>query len=172
MFVACLFIFVLFLSIFVHVWSFLLHFCLFLSFVVLFCSFLVMLCIGWIRFRVACVRHHRAPRVAYVGCIPPADMDEENENKLTSELVHLGILNPKRREKQGGSGWEGAVNRGDACPLPPPHPPTLFVQDMYTRLLSANLDFDSELQHVFWWEPDECRDSRVFHVDRVFLRLC
>ena len=43
---------------------------------------------------------------------------------------------------------------------------------MYTRLLSANLDFDSELQHVFWWEPDECRDSRVFHVDRVFLRLC
>ena len=46
------------------------------------------------------------------------------------------------------------------------------VQDMYTRLLSANLDFDSELQHVFWWEPDECRDSRVFHVDRVFLRLC
>ena len=46
------------------------------------------------------------------------------------------------------------------------------MQDMYTRLLSANLDFDSELQHVFWWEPDECRDSRVFHVDRVFLRLC
>ena len=42
---------------------------------------------------------------------------------------------------------------------------------MYTRLLSANLDFDSELQHVFCWEPDECRDSRVFHVDRVFLRL-
>ena len=46
------------------------------------------------------------------------------------------------------------------------------VQDMYTRLLLPNLDFDSELQHVFWWEPDECRDSRVFHVDRVFLRLC
>ena len=42
----------------------------------------------------------------------------------------------------------------------------------YTRLLSANLDFDSELLHVFWWEPDECRDSRVFHDDRVFLRLC
>ena len=37
-----------------------------------------------------------------------------------------------------------------------------MVQDMYTRLLSASLDFDSELQHVFWWEPDECRDSRVF----------
>ena len=48
----------------------------------------------------------------------------------------------------------------------------LAVQDMYTRLLSANLDFNSELQHVFCWEPDECRDSRVFHVDRVFLRLC
>ena len=46
------------------------------------------------------------------------------------------------------------------------------MQDTYTRLLSANLDFDSELQHVFWWELDECRDSRVFHVDRVFLRLC
>ena len=46
------------------------------------------------------------------------------------------------------------------------------MQDMYSRLLSANLDFDSELQHVFCWEPDECRDSRVFHVDRVFLRLC
>ena len=46
------------------------------------------------------------------------------------------------------------------------------MQDMYTRLLSANLDFDSELQHVFRWAPDECRDSRVFHVDRVFLRLC
>ena len=46
------------------------------------------------------------------------------------------------------------------------------VQDMYTRLFSANLDFDSELQHVFCWEPDECRVSRVFHVDRVFLRLC
>ena len=45
---------------------------------------------------------------------------------------------------------------------------TPSVQDMYTRLLSANLDFDSELQHVFWWAPDECRDSRVFHVDRVF----
>ena len=28
------------------------------------------------------------------------------------------------------------------------------VQDMYTRLLSANLDFDSELQHFFWWELD------------------
>ena len=42
------------------------------------------------------------------------------------------------------------------------------MQDMYTRLLSANLDFDSELQHVFCWEPDECRDSRVFHSDRVF----
>ena len=39
---------------------------------------------------------------------------------------------------------------------------------MYTRLLSANLDFDSELQHVFSWALDECRDSRVFHVDRVF----
>ena len=46
------------------------------------------------------------------------------------------------------------------------------MQDMYTRLLSANLDFDSELQHAFCWEPDECRDSRVFHVHRVFLRLC
>ena len=46
------------------------------------------------------------------------------------------------------------------------------MQDMYTRLLSANLDFDSELQHVFCWEPDECRVSRVFHVDRVFLHLC
>ena len=45
------------------------------------------------------------------------------------------------------------------------------MQDMYTCLLSENLDFDSELQHVFCWEPDECRDSRVFHVDRVFLRL-
>ena len=43
---------------------------------------------------------------------------------------------------------------------------------MYTRLLSANLDFDSEPQDVFWWEPDEGRDSRVFHVDRVFFRLC
>ena len=42
------------------------------------------------------------------------------------------------------------------------------MQDMYTRLLSTNLDFDSELQHVFCWAPDECRDSRVFHVDRVF----
>ena len=46
------------------------------------------------------------------------------------------------------------------------------VQDIYTRLLSANLDFDSELQHVFCWEPDECCVSPVFHVDRVFLRLC
>ena len=46
------------------------------------------------------------------------------------------------------------------------------VQDMYTRLSSGNLDFDSELQHVFWLEPDECRNSRVSHVDRVFLRLC
>ena len=46
------------------------------------------------------------------------------------------------------------------------------VQDMYTRLLSANLDFDCELQHVFCWAPDECRDAGVFHVDRVFLRLC
>ena len=45
------------------------------------------------------------------------------------------------------------------------------VQDMYARLSSANLDFDSEL-HVFCWEPGECRDSRVFHFDRVFLRLC
>ena len=46
------------------------------------------------------------------------------------------------------------------------------VQDMYTRLLSANLDFDPELQHVFCWAPGESRDSRVFHVDCVFLRLC
>ena len=44
----------------------------------------------------------------------------------------------------------------------------LGVQDVYTRLLSTNLDFDSELQHVFCWAPDECPDSRVFHVDRVF----
>ena len=42
------------------------------------------------------------------------------------------------------------------------------VQDMYTRLLPANLDFDSELQHVFCWAPGECRDSRVFYFDRVF----
>ena len=27
------------------------------------------------------------------------------------------------------------------------------MQDMYTRLLSANLDFDPELQHVFCWAP-------------------
>ena len=46
------------------------------------------------------------------------------------------------------------------------------MQDMYTRLLSANLDFDTELQHVLCWAPGECRDSRVFHVDCVFLRLC
>ena len=46
------------------------------------------------------------------------------------------------------------------------------VQDLYTRLLSANLDSDSELQHVFCWALGECRDSRVFLVDRVFLRLC
>ena len=26
-----------------------------------------------------------------------------------------------------------------------------YVQDMYTRFLSANLDFDSELQHVFFF---------------------
>ena len=39
------------------------------------------------------------------------------------------------------------------------------VQDMYTRLLPANLDFDSELQHVFCWAPGECRDSRVFYFD-------
>ena len=38
--------------------------------------------------------------------------------------------------------------------------------------LSANLDFDPELQHVFCWALGECRDSREFHVDRVFLRLC
>ena len=49
--------------------------------------------------------------------------------------------------------------------------PLPLVQDMYTRLSSANLDFDSELQHVFCWAPDECRDSRVFQVGRVFLRL-
>ena len=39
---------------------------------------------------------------------------------------------------------------------------------MYTRLLSANDDFDSELQHVFCCVLDDCRDSRVFHVGRVF----
>ena len=49
------------------------------------------------------------------------------------------------------------------------------MQDMYTRLLSANLDFDSDLQHVFWWEPDECRDSRVFTLtvfSFVFVERC
>ena len=30
------------------------------------------------------------------------------------------------------------------------------VEDMYTRLLSANLVFDSEHQHVFCCAPDEC----------------
>ena len=44
------------------------------------------------------------------------------------------------------------------------------VQDMYTRFLSANLDFDSELQHVFWWEPDECFPSSLLNaVSRVWL---
>ena len=33
------------------------------------------------------------------------------------------------------------------------------VQDMNTRLLSANLDFDSRLQHVSCCVPDECPDS-------------
>ena len=47
--------------------------------------------------------------------------------------------------------------------------PLPLVQDMYTRLSSANL---AELQHIFCWAPDECRDSPIFQVDRVFLRLC
>ena len=33
------------------------------------------------------------------------------------------------------------------------------VQDMNTRLLSANLDFDSRLLHVSCRVPDECPDS-------------
>ena len=33
------------------------------------------------------------------------------------------------------------------------------MQDMNTRLLSANLDFDSRLQHVSCCVPDECPDS-------------
>ena len=41
-----------------------------------------------------------------------------------------------------------------------------------TTSYQPNLDLDSELQDVFWWEPEECRDCRVFHFDRVFLRLC
>ena len=45
----------------------------------------------------------------------------------------------------------------------------LGMQDMSTRLLSANLDFDSRLQHVSCCVPDEWPDSRVFHVDPVFL---
>ena len=43
------------------------------------------------------------------------------------------------------------------------------VQDMNTRLLSANLDFDSRLQHVSFCVPDECPDSRKCRVDHVFL---
>ena len=34
-----------------------------------------------------------------------------------------------------------------------------YVQDMNTRLLSANLDFDSRLQHVSCCAADECPDS-------------
>ena len=49
--------------------------------------------------------------------------------------------------------------------------PRPIVQDMYTRLLSANLDFDSELQLICCLALDECRDFRVFHVDRVFPSL-
>ena len=45
------------------------------------------------------------------------------------------------------------------------------VQDMNTRLISANLDFDSRLQHVSFCVPDECSDSREFRVDPVFLRF-
>ena len=77
-------------------------------------------------------------------------------------------LKRSTRDGQGphGNPWGHLPSDLTRCPAGP------AVQDMYTRLLSANLDFDSELQHVFCWEPDECRDSRVFHVDRVFLRLC
>ena len=85
-----------------------------------------------------------------------------------------------RGKKAKNGAGEGKISRNFGLPHPlglhpsGPHPsgPHTFVQDVYTRLLSANLDFDSELLHVFCWEPDECRDSRVFHVDRVFLRLC
>ena len=76
-------------------------------------------------------------------------------------LEELLLLMVARDREAGGS----EVSRKKAAGTP-------SVQDMYTRLSSANLDFDSELQHVFCWELDECRDSRVFHVDRVFLRLC
>ena len=36
------------------------------------------------------------------------------------------------------------------------------MQDMYTRLLSANLDFDPELRHVFCWAPGDCRTLEYF----------
>ena len=42
------------------------------------------------------------------------------------------------------------------------------MQDMYTRLLSANLDFDTELRDVFCPEPDECRDLEYFTLTVFF----
>ena len=38
----------------------------------------------------------------------------------------------------------------------------------YQLISILTLNFNT----AFCLEPDECRDSRVFHVDRVFLRLC
>ena len=42
------------------------------------------------------------------------------------------------------------------------------MQYMDTRLLSANLDFDSRFQHVSCCVPDKCHDSSEFRGDLVF----
>ena len=86
------------------------------------------------------------------------------------------IIPPVRGKTAKNGAGEGKISRNFGLPhslgphpsVPHPSGPHPFVQDMYTRLLSANLDFDSELLHAFCWEPDECRDSRVFHVDGCF----
>ena len=64
---------------------------------------------------------YRVDQVA--GCLCPTPfqicfvrvryLHRENENELTSELVHFG--NPKTLNAKE-TGWEGTVNRGDACP--------------------------------------------------------
>ena len=74
-----------------------------------------MLCVGWIGLRVACVRREMHPSGQAFFEFKLVSLHKENENELTSELVHFRDPKPQTREKQGGPVWEGTVNRGDAC---------------------------------------------------------
>ena len=125
----------------------------------------------------------RGMLVVFLNALGPAGASHDSPNRALQTPPKFHERTPKRGEKERKM-WREGNKREILAPHtsgPTLRAPTLrlrgpFVQEVLgTRLFLANLDIDSELQHVFWWELTNVATLEYFTLtvfSFVFVERC